>query len=218
MAKYETIMSWLPKKNNLRVLNAGCGSGEMNVLLSKNNTWQIDAIDVDEEAIKLSESLKSKFKISNINIKKIEIENLISMAKYDIIVCNDVLEHIEDDRAAIKKLNELLKTDGILCISVPALNLLFGYHDEMLGHYRRYNKKNLKEKLAGLFEVKKCRYFGFSLIPAALIYSRVLRKPYPLAGLSKDSFKSKILNGILKTESTLGAPIGISLLVLAAKK
>ena len=38
LTKYEIVMQWLPKTPNLRVLNAGCGSGEMNILLSQNLT------------------------------------------------------------------------------------------------------------------------------------------------------------------------------------
>jgi 2-polyprenyl-3-methyl-5-hydroxy-6-metoxy-1,4-benzoquinol methylase len=54
-------------------------------------------------------------------------------------VLHDVLEHIDSENAAIERIFELLTDDGILVISVPALDGLFGFHDEQLGHFRRYS-------------------------------------------------------------------------------
>ncbi|BAZ27308.1 release factor glutamine methyltransferase [Kalymmatonema gypsitolerans NIES-4073] len=68
-------MRWLPKNPNLHVLNAGCGSGEMNILLSQNSTWQVDALDVDVEAIKLSQKLKIENNIKNFNLYHTTIED-----------------------------------------------------------------------------------------------------------------------------------------------
>ena len=121
LAKYKIIRSQLPKENCLTVLNAGCGSGEMNIILSENPTWLVDAIDNDEKAIDCSLHLKNELSINNLNIKKCSIENFESKAgSYDIIVINDVLEHIRDDSRAIKKLAELIKPKGKIFISVPA--------------------------------------------------------------------------------------------------
>lgn len=216
LTKYKMVMSWLPQKDNLRILNAGCGSGEMNILLSQHSSWQVDAIDVDPEAIAISKILKLENQIDNLNIYQSSIEDFVAKGgKYDVIVSNDVLEHIEDDIAAIKKLSNLLKPQGILCISVPSLQWLFGYHDEQLGHYRRYNQQNLTQKLSKFFQIKKCRYFAGSLIPIALLYSCWLRKPYPVSQQSKESLIAKILKLLLTIESKIALPIGISLLVMA---
>ncbi len=47
MAKYGIIMTWLPRRENISVLNAGCGSGELNIMLSQNPTWRVEALDSD---------------------------------------------------------------------------------------------------------------------------------------------------------------------------
>src|SRR5258705_13315301 len=73
--KYQIIMGWLPKTQNLRVLNAGCGSGEMSALLAENSTWQVDAIDVDPEAIRLSALLKQDRALSNLTVTQSSIED-----------------------------------------------------------------------------------------------------------------------------------------------
>ncbi|MBD2773877.1 class I SAM-dependent methyltransferase [Iningainema tapete] len=218
LTKYKIVMSWLPKTPNLRVLNAGCGSGEMNILLSQNSTWQVDALDVDVEAIRLSQNLKLEHDITNLNIYHSTIEEYTATEKYDIIVSNDVLEHIEDDRAAMQKLSDLLKPNGLICISVPALQWLFGYHDEMLGHYRRYHRQELIDKLSVNFNLDKCRFFAASLIPVALLYSRALRQAYPIGELQQQSLTTRVLESVLDFECKVSLPIGISLIALASQK
>ena len=79
-------MNWLPQTPKMRVLNAGCGSGEMNILLSQNSTWQVDALDIDIEAIRLSQKLKLENSIKNINLYHTTIEDYTAPEKYDIII------------------------------------------------------------------------------------------------------------------------------------
>ena len=71
---------------------------------------------------------------------------------FDAIVCFNVLEHIEDDAATLRRLRELLAPDGTLLLLVPAHQVLFGPIDTAFGHYRRYGKTELDGKLraAGL--------------------------------------------------------------------
>ena len=219
LTKYKIVMNWLPQKRNISVLNAGCGSGEMNIILAQNYSWQIDAIDVDNEAISLSQKIQQANNLNNLKVFHTSIEEHSGEGKYDIIVSNDVLEHIENDVAAIEKLHNLLKTGGILCISVPVFPWLFGYHDEKLGHYRRYTKKNLLRKISCYFEVKRYRYFGIILIPIVLLYSCWLRKPYPVAEVGKTSLIKTILDFLLNLEAKINTtPLGISAIVLATKK
>lgn len=214
MAKYQVILNWLPQTNGLRVLNAGCGSGEMTALLARNRTWQVDAIDVDTEAIQLSQALKAELGLRNVSIYETGIEGH-ERRDYDIIVCNDVLEHLSDDDANVQAMVKMLKPGGILCISVPALQSLFGYHDELLGHYRRYNKQRLMALLAPYAAVRHCRYFAFTLIPIAILYSKILRKNYPVQQSTGASLPAKILNACLNAEKTVVFPAGTSLLAYA---
>lgn len=216
MSKYQIILRWLPRKEGLRVLNAGCGSGEMTMLLARNSSWQVDAIDVDQEAVSLSLALKQRLGLRNVRIYRAEIETYTGR-DYDIIVCNDVLEHLPNDREAAAKLAQMLKPGGLLCVSVPALQWLFGYHDEELGHYRRYNRAQITSVLAPYTRVECCRYFGCALIPIALWYSGLTRKPYPVRESTGDSFRARILNAFLRLEQRIAFPSGTSVLVLARR-
>jgi len=70
-----------------------------------------------------------------------------------------VLEHIQHDREALSHLGRMLRPGGKLLIEVPALPLLFSVHDEALGHFRRYNKKNLRMAIdENIFTIRKLYY------------------------------------------------------------
>nr|WP_100227157.1 methyltransferase domain-containing protein [Spirulina subsalsa] len=215
--KYKLVMQWLPKQENLKVLNAGCGSGEMNLLLAQNPSWQVEAIDIDPEAISLSKQLKEYTGLHNLEVFHSSIEDFQPTVCYDIIVSNDVLEHIEDDVNALKILSSWLKPGGYLCISVPAFQFLFGYHDRMLGHYRRYSRQSLVNRVAEFLQVRRVRYFGCVLIPVVLFYSTWLQKPYPVQQVQKKSFLLECLQKMLAWEVRYGSPWGISLVLLARK-
>jgi SAM-dependent methyltransferase len=217
-SKYKLVMDRLPNTPNLRILNAGCGSGEMSVILSRNATWTINALDVDEQAILLSQTLKSQHCLNNLSVLTGSIEAHDPPYRYDGIVCIDVLEHIQDDEAAVRKLALLLQPSGVFCLTVPALQWLFGYHDEMLGHYRRYNKKRLMTLLTKYFDVRHCHYFGGTLIPAALYYSVLRHTSYPLSTVSGSSLLSRLVAQAMSLERHIALPLGISLFAVATPK
>ena len=66
---------------------------------------------------------------------------------YDGIYTSNVLEHIEDDIETLRKIHTMLKPGCNLVIYVPAFMCLYSELDSSIGHYRRYNKKQLLEKL-----------------------------------------------------------------------
>lgn len=89
----------------------------------------------------------------------------------NIILMLDVLEHIEDDAAALESVHTLLMPGGTAILTVPALPSLWSEHDEVNLHFRRYTKGVLRERLqaAGL-EIRSLRYmFGW---PLGLMYAR----------------------------------------------
>jgi SAM-dependent methyltransferase len=62
------------------------------------------------------------------------------IGQFNVILCMDVLEHVEDDVAFLRQVvDHHLEPGGVLLCSVPAWQRLFSAHDEALGHYRRYD-------------------------------------------------------------------------------
>lgn len=79
--------------------------------------------------------------------------------RFDGIYTSNVLEHIEDDVLVLNQLREALNPGGTLSIYVPAFMHLYSPMDAAIGHYRRYEKKELVSKVQGAgFEVEICHY------------------------------------------------------------
>ncbi len=82
----------------------------------------------------------------------------------DLLLSMEVLEHIQDDQAALANWFDLIRPGGHLLLSVPAHQRLFSAEDEMAGHYRRYEKRELQQKLrAAGFERSHILSYGFPL-------------------------------------------------------
>ena len=93
--------------------------------------------------------------------------------QYDLVLMLDVLEHIEDDTAALGRLQHLLKPGGRAILTVPALQTLWSVHDVINRHYRRYDKTGLQRLIeASGFAVRTLQYF-FTW-PLGLMYLRKL--------------------------------------------
>lgn len=93
----------------------------------------------------------------------------------DVIVATDILEHIEDDRAALREFLRVLKPGGHAVVTVPAYRFLWGEHDVALMHHRRYVAGEVRERArAAGFEVAKLSYALCFLMPLALV--RLLKK------------------------------------------
>jgi len=218
--KYEIILDWLQRKKIKNVLNAGCGSGDFSFLLSQNN-YLVDSFDIDTDYIDLAKKKAKKLGLhKRCSFLVSDIKSFSKRKKYDMVVANDVLEHIDNDKDAINDLGDLVKCGGILAVTVPAGQYLFGYHDINLGHFRRYSKNNLKKIVPNDFEIKKLNYFGFFLIPVCFLYSKILKKSYPVAKMGEEknfNIVSKFLNILLKVEKKVSLGIGTSLILIARK-
>ncbi len=93
----------------------------------------------------------------------------IPAASLDYIYSLNVLEHIEDDAAALVALLQRLRPGGRLGLFVPAFPLLFSAMDRKVGHFRRYRRGELVARVAGAgFEVGRCDYVDSIGFAAAL--------------------------------------------------
>ena len=218
--KYEIILRYLSGHKGLDVLNAGCGSGELSLQLAKAG-HRVVGIDPAAEYVQVARENAAAAGAGDCSFAVSSIEEFVPDRTFDCVLATDVLEHIEDDRAALAKLVEFARPAGLVFLTVPAGQWLFGYHDESLGHFRRYSRRSLR-RLAGDFcQIEGVRYFGFTLIPVCYLYSKLLRKPYPVAG-SGDAKKNPLTAGVLRTllrvDAALPVPFGTSLILKGTRK
>ncbi len=89
----------------------------------------------------------------------------------DYVYTLNVLEHIEDDLAALEELSRVLRPGGRLLVYVPAFQILFTSMDRRVGHHRRYRLKPLQQKIrAAGFSVRRAAYADSLGFGAALAY------------------------------------------------
>ena len=97
---------------------------------------------------------------------------------FDLVCALDVLEHLPDDRAALRQIRRILKPDGWLLVSVPALRVLWGRQDVLSEHYRRYLRGQLEERLLSSgFRVERLSYFN-SVLFAPILSVRLAMRPF----------------------------------------
>jgi 2-polyprenyl-3-methyl-5-hydroxy-6-metoxy-1,4-benzoquinol methylase len=219
-AKYDILLDYLGGGKGLRVFNAGCGSGELSLRLAACGNH---VVGIDPEPAYIDLALRNAVAegTRGRSFEVCSIEGYDGPGDFDCVIATDVLEHIADDRAAFAKLVDLVKPGGLVLITVPAGPWLFGYHDEQLGHFRRYSRAMLHRLVADACIVDEIRYFACSLIPVCYLFSKVLRRPYPVAesgDARKRPLVARALRGLLQLERRLPLPLGTSVIFKGTRK
>jgi SAM-dependent methyltransferase len=133
------------------------------------------------------------------------------------VVMVNVLEHIEDDRAALSRLFQILKPGGHLLLFVPALQALMSKFDLMHGHFRRYHKEDLTTKVSAAGgNVIVCRYFDLAgVAPWFFLYKILGRTTFnPTLVRINDKVSVPISRLI---ERLVPPPFGKNLILVASK-
>lgn len=207
-AKYDITLRWLGPGRGRTMYHIGCGSGVFNTM-AVDAGFTVQAFEPDSAAAELAISTAPA---DGCTITIFGLEDIPGESVADVIVMHDVLEHIDDEPGAVAHLRRLSRRGATLIISVPALPALFGYHDEQLGHFRRYTRRALHRAVDATFVVKRMRYFGFSFIPLALLFSRILRRPYPVAaGAAQPGVVSRLVLAMCTAEARVPFPVGTSI-------
>lgn len=150
-----------------RILEIGSGVGNQTKHLLVEKPELLVASDIHDEMISyLQKNFKQAIKQKKMLVEYVDVDdeksiNKMKKYKLDTITSVNVLEHIKNDTKALKACYDILQPGGRIIMEMPAHQELYSKLDEKLGHYRRYEKKDLirKVKKAG-FTVKKIFYFN----------------------------------------------------------
>ncbi|NTV45344.1 MAG: class I SAM-dependent methyltransferase [Chlorobiales bacterium] len=160
-------------KKEAPVLDIGCGDLFVaEKLASHFPTTPFYAIDTAFDA-ELIDALKDRLKVKNVDIfPSLDDAAAACSQPASAVLLLDVIEHIEDEVSFLKSLlqHPLINSETRIFITVPAFQGLYSGHDVFLGHFRRYNSRQLRETLkrAGFDIVTDGYFFSSLLLPRLL--------------------------------------------------
>lgn len=175
MPRYHNwIMDFVRPYLRGKAVEYGCGIGTISAHIAPF----VDSLDLIEPAPNLYSILHKRLTDPHLSLYNKTLEEDIATratASVDTIVLINVLEHIKNDDAILTELHRVLADEGVVLIFVPALNWLMSKLDYAHGHYRRYYRDDLVEKVSetGL-TVVRAHYVDFIGILPWLIFNKLL--------------------------------------------
>jgi SAM-dependent methyltransferase len=154
----------------INIFDAGTGYGQYTYFISTNlQPNKIYAVDVKEDWIKDNQEFFKRKKINDVTFGIEDLTIINHKEKFNLIVCVDVMEHIQDDITVFKNFFNSLKREGYLLINTPSIfggsDVHEGDEESFIGEHARmgYSDKDLKEKLtsAGFKEFYYKYSYGF---------------------------------------------------------
>lgn len=212
--------SWLLEEMEpflgMRIVEVGCGLG--NLLSNFKNRELAVGIDNSKRTIEVVKDKFSNFKnvlAFEYNIADSSVLSLKTL-RFDTAVSLNVFEHIENDDLALNHTSLLLQPNGYFIFIVPAHQWLYGTMDKSIGHYRRYTKTVVKEKLERSgFKVISQKYLNTFGAIGWFINGKLFKQNVPPAGQLK--IFNKIVPILKRIEKIFPPLFGITLLTVAQR-
>jgi len=202
---------------NASLLEIGCGTGHNLAMLGEFG--DVDALELDDKVRALAEKRLGRAVMS----APLPALSGVPERHYDLIAALDVIEHIDDDIAAIASIARRLKPGGKLLVTVPAHRWMWSAHDAVNHHKRRYSKRMLQSLIrSSPLKLDAIGYFNSLLFPIAVaerLYSKVRGKNDADLALPPKPLNS-ILESVFSAEryfvGRLPLPPGLSLFAVAS--
>jgi len=118
----KALKQWEKQENGeVSVLDAGSGFGQYDYWMARrNNDWKIKGVDVKEEQIDDCNDFFKQIGFKNVQFKIGDLTALKEKEAYNLVLCVDVMEHIEEDELVLANFYSALKNKGMLLISTPS--------------------------------------------------------------------------------------------------
>jgi SAM-dependent methyltransferase len=215
------LMRRLELPADVEILDAGCGSGRNMVDLARLGT--VTGIEIAD----LSYARALERGVGEV-VRGSITELPLPDARFQVAVCLDVIEHIEDDLRALRELYRVVRPGGTLLVTVPAYQWLWSEHDVINHHKRRYTRRTLSAVAAQAgWETVWTTYFNGLLLPVAIAHRRLSRPKHlvdePVSDLERTPERlNALLEWPLRFEAWLigrgwRIPVGLSLVAIFRK-
>lgn len=220
----DTILSII-NPNPGKVLDVGCGTGRVALTLA-NRGFEVDAIDIEPKVIQIAKDIASSLKLQcSFDIGDFTKEEFVKPNYYDLVICSEVIEHVQNYQLVIDNINRTLKSGGILILTTPHGPNQFSIVDVEAGHIRRYTYEQVERSLSK-FHIIEHFTTGFPIYRfIRFIYPRILKavgRKYSREELwsSRSSNKlAKFVYYIIKLDNIFNRlNLGDCLIVKAEKK
>lgn len=180
LAKAEEHHFWFKLRNRLlaglltrhfpharSLLEIGCGNGNVLACLHRRGSWdRVVGVELHLSGLRVARSRLPP----EVELAQLEGTTIPATHVFDVIGAFDVLEHIEDDEAALREMHRVLKAGGGAMIAVPQHPALWSISDELAHHQRRYRRGELEQKLSAAgFEVVFSSSYIVLLLPMLII-------------------------------------------------
>ena len=171
------------------ILDAGSGFGQYSFWMTKKfDQAKILAVDVKEEQVADCNNFFSQIGKSHVKFEVGDLVTFVQPEKFDLVLCVDVMEHIEEDVQVLTNYCNSLKTGGMLLISTPSNMGGSDVHDD---GETSFIEEHVRDGY-GIDEIEeKCKRAGFSKVEARYSYgapgkiSWKLSMKYPMLMLNK---------------------------------
>lgn len=221
--QFDLIKKYIGK--NILEVGTGCRSFTKKITNDKKDINRLVSIEPSTTIYNMSLSnytFPDYVEFLNIDLFDLHTEN---NRKFDTIIFIHVLEHIENDKAALDKAYDLVSSGGYVLLEVPALQWLYSEHDKTIGHYRRYNKKLMKSIIdTNKFRIIKLWYQDPLGVIGSFIYFKLRNiKLKSNEGVKLVAKQGKIYDNIIIPiekflERFVRFPFGLSLTCILEKK
>jgi len=152
-----------------RLLDVGAGGGGLSAALARFG--RVVAVESSAEAMV---QLRRRAAVTAVSASVLTLP--FASGTFDVATALDVLEHVEDDVAAVREIARSLRGGGVFLATVPAHPALWGGHDEIHGHFRRYRPGELESRLESVgFRIEFATPFQ-TLLLAPLVAQRWLSR------------------------------------------
>ena len=110
-----------PLQPDLDILIAGCGTNQAAVFAYNNPTAKVVAVDVSQPSLDHEKFLKDKYSLKNLELQLLPIEEAPSLnRKFDLVMSTGVLHHMDDPKAGMKALADVMRPDAVAAIMLYA--------------------------------------------------------------------------------------------------
>lgn len=218
---YRWIVSQIAPYLGHHILDVGGGYGAhlAHILPERGN---VTSIDLSESGVRfMRERFQDfpNFQARHADFRRQEVQDDLAAQRFDTITCLNVLEHIEDDLAALQGMHAILAAqNGAVILQVPAHQWLYGSLDSEAGHFRRYRAADLRRRLDQAdFEILRLYHFNSAGVVPWFINARILKSALDAGRVNFQIrvFDRYIVPVMQRLESRISPPIGQSLMAIA---